>query len=42
MTALDRLFERHRLNTEDVERIPIYGGSLRIFAGKGGELVFLG
>jgi len=30
-TALDRLFQRHRLQIVDVECIPIHGGSLRIF-----------
>src|SRR4030095_2810931 len=29
VTALDRLFARHRLQVADVERIPIHGGSLR-------------
>ncbi|MBA2525971.1 MAG: class I SAM-dependent methyltransferase [Pyrinomonadaceae bacterium] len=37
LTALCRLLRRHRLVIEDVERIPIHGGSLRIFARKGGE-----
>jgi SAM-dependent methyltransferase len=31
MTALNRLFERHRLAITDVERLPIHGGSLRLF-----------
>jgi SAM-dependent methyltransferase len=30
-TALDRLFARHGLLLADVERIPIHGGSLRLF-----------
>jgi len=30
-TALDRLFARHGLLLSDVERIPIHGGSLRLF-----------
>ena len=30
LTALDCLFKRHRLIIEDVERIPIHGGSLRL------------
>jgi SAM-dependent methyltransferase len=34
LTALDHLFERHGLRIEDVERLPIHGGSLRIFAKK--------
>jgi len=33
LTALDRLFRRHGLIIHDVERLPIHGGSLRIFAG---------
>jgi SAM-dependent methyltransferase len=33
LTALDRLFRRHGLMLEDVERLPIHGGSLRLFAG---------
>ncbi len=32
LTALDRLFRRHGLEIVDVERVPIHGGSLRIFA----------
>lgn len=32
LTALERLFRRHGLAIEDVERINIHGGSLRIFA----------
>ncbi len=31
LTALDRLFQRHSLVIQDVERIPIHGGSLRLF-----------
>jgi len=34
LTALDRLFRRHRLVIRDVERIPIHGGTLRIFASR--------
>jgi len=34
LTALDRLFQRHRLVIQDVERIPIHGGSLRLFVTK--------
>ncbi|MGO8974125.1 MAG: methyltransferase domain-containing protein [Steroidobacteraceae bacterium] len=30
-TALDRLFARHALLLSDVERLPIHGGSLRLF-----------
>jgi SAM-dependent methyltransferase len=36
LTALDRLFRRHDLFIEDVERIPIHGGSLRVTVGKRG------
>lgn len=32
LTALDRLFRRQGLRIHDVERLPIHGGSLRIFA----------
>lgn len=32
LTALNRLFARHGLEIVDVERLPIHGGSLRIFA----------
>jgi SAM-dependent methyltransferase len=31
LTALDRLFHRHDLEIEDVEHLPIHGGSLRLF-----------
>ena len=34
LTALDRLFRRHALVIQDVERIPIHGGSLRLFVAK--------
>jgi SAM-dependent methyltransferase len=34
LTALDSLFRRHGLVVQDVERSPIHGGSLRLFAGK--------
>lgn len=34
LTALDRLFQRHSLVIQDVERIPIHGGSLRLFIAK--------
>jgi SAM-dependent methyltransferase len=33
LTALDRLFRQHGLLIHHVERVPIHGGSLRIFAG---------
>jgi SAM-dependent methyltransferase len=32
LTALDRCFRRHGLIIADVERVPIHGGSLRLFA----------
>lgn len=32
LTALDRCFRRHGLVIRDVERVPIHGGSLRLFA----------
>ena len=31
LTALDHLFRRHALLIRDVERIPVHGGSLRLF-----------
>src|ERR1700675_1278070 len=31
LTALDWCFRRHRLTIVDVERVPIHGGSLRLF-----------
>src|SRR5207248_2356035 len=34
LTALDGLFSRHGLTIADVERTPIHGGSLRVFASK--------
>ncbi len=37
LTALDRLFGRHGMMIEDVERLPIHGGSIRVVAGKGNE-----
>lgn len=33
LTALDRLFRRHGLGIARVERLPIHGGTLRIYAG---------
>jgi len=35
LTALSYLFRRHDLTIQDVERIPIHGGSLRLFVGHG-------
>jgi len=37
VTALDRLFERHGLTLQDVEKLPIHGGSLRAFVGPRGS-----
>jgi len=37
LTSLDRLFRRHGLAIVDVERLPIHGGSLRLFVGKNAE-----
>ena len=34
LTALHRLFERHGLFITDVERLPIHGGSLRLFVAR--------
>jgi SAM-dependent methyltransferase len=34
LTALDHCFRRHGLLIEDVERVPIHGGSLRLFASR--------
>lgn len=31
LTALDRLFRRHGLHVREVERVPVHGGSLRLF-----------
>jgi len=35
LTSLDRAFRRNGLSAVGVERIPIHGGSLRVFAGPG-------
>jgi SAM-dependent methyltransferase len=37
VTALDLLLQRHGLSVIEVERIPIHGGSLRLFVGKAGS-----
>jgi SAM-dependent methyltransferase len=37
LTALERLFRRHGLIILDVERLPIHGGSLRVFVGRDRE-----
>ena len=36
LLALQPVFERHGLRVLDVERLPIHGGSLRLFAGREG------
>ena len=36
LTALSRVFERNGLTVVDVERIPVHGGSLRVFAMRSG------
>lgn len=36
LTALDRLFTRHGLVIQDVERLAIHGGTLRIYAAQAG------
>ena len=38
VTAIDRLFRRHGLVLRDVERVPIHGGSLRLFVVPGGPV----
>jgi len=40
LTALEPLFRRHGLEIYHVERIPIHGGSLRLFAGRTGAHPF--
>ena len=37
MTALTSLFNRNGLQVQDVERVPIHGGSLRLFVGRAGS-----
>jgi hypothetical protein len=37
LTALHRLFEQNELVVIDVERVPIHGGSLRVFAARQGQ-----
>lgn len=39
LAALDRLFSRHSLRIREVERLPIHGGTLRVYAGheEGGQ-----
>lgn len=36
LTALQPLFQKHGLSIFDIERLPIHGGSLRLFAGREG------
>lgn len=38
LTALVNLFGQHGMSIVDVERIPIHGGSIRIFASKTGDI----
>lgn len=37
LTALDKLFRRHLLNIYRVERLPIHGGTLRVYASRSKE-----
>lgn len=37
VTALDALFRRHGLTLVDIERVPIHGGSLRLFVARQGS-----
>ncbi len=39
LTALDDLFRRHGMLVQDVARIPIHGGSLRVLVGQAGAFV---
>jgi SAM-dependent methyltransferase len=38
VTALDHLFRRHGLVVQDVRRLPIHGGSLRVYVGRGASV----
>jgi SAM-dependent methyltransferase len=38
VTALDRLFRQHGLGVNDVRRLSIHGGSLRIYVGHGADV----
>ncbi len=40
LTSLVSAFSRHQLLVHDVERIPMHGGSLRLFVGKSGQSSF--
>ena len=37
LTALDTLFKRHQLFIQDVEHLPLHGGTLRLFIGKAAQ-----
>ena len=37
LTALNHLFNRHKLFIQSIERLSIHGGSLRVFIGKSGD-----
>jgi SAM-dependent methyltransferase len=37
LSSMNRLFERHGLTIQDVERLDIHGGSLRVFVGNSGK-----
>ena len=37
LTALARVFQRHELSVEHVERIPVHGGSLRLYVSRAGR-----
>jgi SAM-dependent methyltransferase len=37
VTALKNLMERHGLHIQDIRRLPIHGGSLRLYVGHGAE-----
>jgi SAM-dependent methyltransferase len=37
VTALEKLFQRHHLTIQDVELLPIHGGSIRVFVGHNSE-----
>lgn len=39
LSSVDRIFRRNNLTIVDIERIPIHGGSLRIFASPNGQSV---
>lgn len=37
LSSMNRLFDHHGLTIQDVERLDIHGGSLRVFVGNGGK-----